>query len=69
MELDYQAAFIGIVEFGAGYALWRVGQLCSDSINQPVGRALLCWPCSVAGFLFFCSAVFLMIWNMPVPSS
>jgi hypothetical protein len=50
MDLDYQTAIIGSVQFAVGYGFWSLGQFCSERIKQPVGRALLSWPWTAARF-------------------
>jgi hypothetical protein len=67
MELDYQTAIIGTGQFAIGYGFWRLAQYCSERFKQPIGRALLSWPCYALGFLFLSSAAFLIIWNMVGP--
>jgi hypothetical protein len=57
MDLDYQTAIVGSVQFAVGYGFWSLGQFCSKRIEQPVGRALLSWPWYALGFLFVSSAV------------
>lgn len=64
MELDFQTATIGTVQFAIGYGFWRLGQYCSERFKQPVGRALLSWPCYALGFIFLAGAAFTILWNM-----
>lgn len=64
MELDLQTAIGGTVQFAIGCGFWRLGQHWSESINWPVGRALLSWPCYILAFIFVSSAVVTILWNM-----
>lgn len=67
MFLDYQTAIVGTTQFAIGSGFWWLGQYCSGRIKQPIGRALLSWPCYVLGFVFVSSAVLLLLWNMVGP--
>ena len=67
MELDFQTAIIGTVQFAIGYGFWRLGQYCSERFKQPLGRALLSWPCYGLGFIFLASAAFTILWNLIGP--
>jgi hypothetical protein len=67
MELDFQTAIVGSVQFAIGYGFWWLGQHCSEWIKWPIGRALLSWPCYVLSFIFVSSAAFTMFWNMVGP--
>jgi hypothetical protein len=67
MELDYSTAIVVTVQAAIGYGFWRLAQYGTERIKQPMGRALLLWPCYGLGFLFLSSAAVTMLWNMVGP--
>jgi len=67
MELDYQTAIVGTVQFAIGMGFGTLGQYCSQRVKWPMGRALLSWPCYGLAFIFLSSAALTILWNMIGP--
>lgn len=66
-DLSWRVAVIVTIQFAVGYGFLQLAQLTSERITQPVGRALLSWPCYAISFIFMSSAALTMLWNMVGP--